>query len=311
MTKFSVLLKITGTLSVVSLAAVACSAQGDGTTDVGTGGNVGSGGDVQGAGGLASTGGVANSGGAPSGGGASTGGGTTLPAEAILFQEDFESAADDTQPVSWDAFISYNVNVNNTKANGTYALVDSTKAHGGSKALHVVGGSNPAMITRPLPEGTERLYVRAYVWLTNKLGQSPGHNHETLIGVRGTPGAATNEVRFGEIKGVVGANEVPSDDISPTMDQWGAGPLIPSGAWNCIEVAFLGDTDTDQLTAWNDGIQVFDVNAPSQWQNKGLGTDFLTGKFKEVILGWQSFSNYNNEIWFDDLIVATERIGCL
>lgn len=230
----------------------------------------------------------------------------------ILFEEDFEGAADNTVPEGWDAFVAWTVNPPANMAGAAeYALADGTKPHGGARSLHVSApGSNPAMLTRPLPDGTDRVFVRSYVWLTNKLGQNPDNNHETLIGVRGSPGQASVEVRFGEIKGVIGTNEVPSDDISPTMDQWGMGPVITAGEWHCIEVAFMADAAAHEVRAWSDDVEVHVVNDPSQWNNGGLGADFLTGKFEEVILGWHTFSSYGNEVWFDDIVVATERIGC-
>ena len=228
----------------------------------------------------------------------------------ILFEEDFEAAAPDTIPAGWDTFIAWQAGGANNPGSDLFALVDDSRAHTGTQALHVKGGQNPAMLTRPLPPGTNRVFVRTYVWLTGQLGQNPGNNHETLIGVRGSVGQANEEVRFGEIKGVIGTNEVPSDDISPTMDQWGMGPLIAAGQWNCIEVAFVADEGPHRVEAWNNGEQVHLVDDPSQWNNMVLGDDFLTGKFAEFILGWHSFSSYDNEVWFDDLVVALERVGC-
>ena len=228
----------------------------------------------------------------------------------VLFEEDFEDAPPGTTPPGWDSFVGYVVNMNNEPGGQAFALADDTRARSGSQALHVVGGSTPAMLTRPLPRGTERIHVRAYVWLTEGLGQNPGNNHETLLGIRGSIGQANEEVRFGEIKGVVGTNEVPSDDISPTMDQWGRGPRIEAGQWNCIEVAFVATADVHEVRAWRDGEEVHRVNDPAQWNNGALGTDFLTGKFREFIIGWHSFSNVDNELWVDDLVVATERVGC-
>ncbi len=228
----------------------------------------------------------------------------------VLFEEDFEAAAPNTVPDGWDSFVGYVVNMNNEPGGMAFALADDSRAHAGSQALHVRGGSSPAMITRPLPAGTDRVYMRAYVWTTVKLGQNPGNNHETLIGVRGSVGQANEEVRFGEIKGVIGTNEVPTDDISPTMDQWGQGPLIEAERWNCIEVAFVAEPGAHFVQAWRDGEEVHRVDDPSQWNNGALGTDFLTGKFNEFIVGWHSFSNLDNELWVDDLVVATERVGC-
>lgn len=234
----------------------------------------------------------------------------SLDPATVLFEEDFESAPPGTTPQGWDSFVGYVVNMNNEPTGQAFALADDTRARNGSQALHVRGGSTPAMLTRPLPPGVDRIYVRAYVWLTAQLGQNPGNNHETLLGVRGSVGQANEEVRFGEIKGAIGTNEVPSDDISPTMDQWGRGPLVQAGQWNCIEVAFVATPGAHEVRAWRDGDEIHHVNDPSQWNNGALDSDFLTGKFNEFIIGWHSFSNVENELWVDDLIVATERVGC-
>ncbi len=235
---------------------------------------------------------------------------TGVDPATVLFEEDFEAAAPGTTPAGWDSFVGYVVNMNNEPGGAAFALADDTRARTGSQALHVVGGSTPAMLTRPLPPETDQLYVRAYVWLTVQLGQNPGHNHETLLGIRGSVGQANEEVRFGEIKGVIGTNEVPSDDISPTMDQWGRGPLVEAGRWNCIEVAFVSTPGAHEVRAWRDGEDIHLVDDPSQWNNGALGPDFLAGKFNEFIIGWHSFSNVDNELWVDDLVVATERVGC-
>lgn len=317
--------------ALLGAAAFGCSEGAQVDPFVGTGGStssggtVGSGGALNGIGGSGNSGGSAATGGSGSGGdvtagdgggdsasgGNGSGGMNTLPEEAIVFKEDFEAADNDTVPAGWNSFVAYVVDMNNTPGGTAFALADSSKAHAGTKALHIKGGQQPAMLTRPLPDGTNRIYMRAHIWLTNKMGAiAEGNNHETLIGVRGTPGGANDEVRFGQIKGVLGTNEVPSDDIAPTQESWGKGPEIAAGTWNCIEVAFLGDGTNHEVHAWNNNTEVHVVDDPSDWNNKVLGPTFLDGKFKEFIIGWHSFSNYDNEIWVDDIVVATERVGC-
>ncbi|MEM7160542.1 MAG: hypothetical protein AAF799_47335 [Myxococcota bacterium] len=239
-----------------------------------------------------------------------TGGGTGPDPETILFEEDFEGAGEGTVPAGWDSFVGYVVNMNNDPGGMAFALADGSRPRQGERSLHVVGGQTPAMLTRPFPPGVDRVYVRTYVWLTEKLGANPGNNHETLLGVRASVGQANDEVRFGEIKGVIGTNEVPSDDISPTMESWDRGPEITAGAWHCVEVAFLADQANHEVRAWSDGVEVHVVNDPSQWNNGALGEQFLADKFNEFIIGWHSFSNFDNELWFDDVVVATERVGC-
>ncbi|MES1205396.1 MAG: hypothetical protein ABUS79_05615 [Pseudomonadota bacterium] len=284
-----------------------------------TGGSVGGGGGQPGSGGLAATGGAPGSGGsAGTGGGAAGAGGAGTgtggagagggSGVAPFLNEDFEAGIVGKQPAGWDNFISYQKNNMNPDGAGMMAVVDATRAHSGKNSVHVHGGGSPAMLTRPLPTGTNKLYVRGYFYMSRQLGMNPNANHETLIGIRKTAGNA--EVRFGEIKGVIGTNEVPSDNISPRMDQWGKGPVVAANKWACIEVAFLADQPQHTLTAWADGVMVHSITASDQWQNGVLPMNWMNGKFVELIVGWHSFSSATADIWMDDLVLSTGRIGC-
>jgi hypothetical protein len=117
-------------------------------------------------------------------------------------------------------------------------------------------------------------------------------------------------VRFGEIKGALGTNEVPSDDISPPAADWGKGQVIPANAWVCVEVAFLGDLPQHQLLAYANGTLVHSVTAPDQWEHKAAGATFLAGKFVQAVFGWQSFSNVETDLWLDDVALSGAPIGC-
>ncbi len=306
--------------SVVTASAVS-------STSAGTSGSVGGGASSTGlatgtgAGGVAATSGATNAtssapstgagGAATSGSPTTTGAGTTGGnPEDVLFADDFEDGTVGQQPAGWDNFIAWNANGANPSGDDL-ALVDDSQAHGGAHSVHFHGGSNPAQLTRALPSGTNRLYVRAYVRMSRQLGQNPGANHETLIAIRGTPGGANDEVRFGEIKGVIGTNEVPSDNISPLMDQWGMGPVVPADTWACFEVAFLGDQATHELHAWVDGTEVHSITDPmKEFQNGAMPATWLSNKFSEVVIGWHSFSSANADVWMDDLVVALSPIGC-
>lgn len=231
--------------------------------------------------------------------------------EAVLFEEGFEAAGLDSVPAGWDTFVAWQANTaSNQRGDAAFALVDGVRAHSGAQALYAKGGSLPAQIAHPLPDGTDRVYVRAWVWSSVQLGSSPGRNHETLIALRTGSGTVSDEVRFGEIKGVIGTNEVPSDDISPTQPQWGAGPVIAAEGWRCVEVAFLADRVPHEVRAWSDGLLVHEITDASQWNNRVLGDTFLTGKFGEVVIGWHSFSQLDADVWFDDVVVASDRVGC-
>jgi hypothetical protein len=235
------------------------------------------------------------------------GSGPSQPLEGeVLFSDDFESDTVGEPPSGWGTFIAWQQDIA-TPPDDNFARVEDVE---GSKVVHFMGGTNPAQITRALPPGTNKIYVTARIKMTRQLGQNPGANHETLIGIRGTSGGANDEVRFGEIKGVIGTNEVPSDNISPLMDQWGMGPVLPADTWACFEVGFVGDQPQNELYAWIDGELVHSITSPDDWQNGPMPANWLDGKFTEVILGWHSFSSENIEVWIDDVIVATGRRGC-
>lgn len=134
-----------------------------------------------------------------------------------MFSDDFESATVGEEPAGWDNFVGWVANGINRNGN-TFALVDDSRAYTGNQSMMFSGGSSPTMITRALPEGTTDVYLKAQVYMTRQVGENPGANHEHFMGMRGSVGSANNEVRFGEIKGVIGTNEVPSDNISPTFN---------------------------------------------------------------------------------------------
>lgn len=247
---------------------------------------------------------VAGAAGAAGAAGGSVGGGGA-PANAIL-SADFEADMVGKQPAGWHNFMAYNIDAMNPQSD-IQAIVDATRAHGGKNSLHVKGGQSPAFLTLPLPSGTKKLYVRGYFYMTRQLGQNPGANHETLFGIRKDK---DNEIRFGEIKGVIGVNEVPTDNITPKMDLWGKGPLIAANKWVCIEGAFIGDQTQNEVRAWADGTEVSAALPGADWQNGTMPANWLDGKWNEFMIGWQSFSSAKNEIWIDDLVLATSRINC-
>ena len=284
---------------------------GSGPSSAGAGNAAGS---ANSSAGSASTAGSANGGAGGAAGSAQAGtagaagsvsGSAGAPANAIL-SADFESDVVGKQPAGWHNFLAYNIDATNPQSD-IQAIVDATRPHGGKNSLHVKGGTSPAFLTRPLPSGSNKLYVRAYFYMTRHLGQNPDANHETLFGIRKDK---DNEIRFGEIKGVIGVNEVPSDNITPKMDLWGKGPLIAANKWVCIEGAFIGDQTQHEVHAWADGTEVIAATSGDQWQNGTMPPSWLNGKWNEFMIGWQSFSNASNEIWIDDLVLATSRVNC-
>ena len=47
-----------------------------------------------------------------------------------------------------------------------------------------------------------------------------------------------------------------------------------------------------------------------QWNSGGMPANWLANEFTEAMLGWQSFSSNNIDVWMDDVIFSTSPVGC-
>ncbi len=276
----------------------------------GSGGLTGSGGHPtggNGAGGSIGAGGAAGATGA--GGGTSATGGAGGSPAGVFFSDDFESDTSGKQPAGWDNLIAYNHNATNPSGtNGV--LADSTHTHNGSKlAAHASSDGTMAFLERQLPTGTKHFFVRAYLYMTHQLGMdTTSDNHESLIGISSDP--THTELRFGQMKGSVGVSLASDDNLSPPQAKWNMPPIISANAWHCIEVEFDGSAAYNALNAWSDGTQVFALTQGSDWGHSAEPATWMNGLFDYVQIGWESFSSEKNDVWIDDLVLSTSRVGC-
>jgi hypothetical protein len=234
----------------------------------------------------------------------------------VIESLDFEDVAIDTVPAGWGTFIGYVPGGNNNRASGNFALTDNTRSYSGTKSLYVKAGGQPAQITKQLPAGLDRLYTRMWVYSSQTLGNDPSDNHEHFTGVKANENgsfSANNEIRIGNGKGHLGYNIVPSDAISPNIADWGSGPQTPANQWYCVEVGYLSDLPYNETSMWIDGVLVNSVTSTANWHQTVPGnylTDYIANARGHVFFGWHSFSGTNADMWFDDIVVATDRIGC-
>nr|ACR23656.1 cellulase [bacterium enrichment culture clone CelA10] len=227
----------------------------------------------------------------------------------VLFSDTFETGTVNTQPAGWENFIGWVPNNGNTLSGAQYALVDSTKSYNGGKSVHFKGGAEPAQLMRQLPAGTQRLYTRAYVNMSVAMGNVAGDNHEHIFGIKGTADA-NNEVRVGQIKGVLGTNESVKDNIAPKQSQWWSGPQMAANTWYCVEVDYLADQAYDTLKMRVNGTEVHSITSGADWNNGAAAADWMSDKFKYVMFGFHSFSSRTADVWMDDIVVSTQPIGC-
>lgn len=228
----------------------------------------------------------------------------------MFFSDGFESGAVGAAPAGWSTFIGWIFDGNNnSQSSGNYALIDNSKSYNGGNSIHFRGGANPAQIVRALPAGIQRLHMRAYVNLSKVLGNQAGDNHEHIMGIKRTPDA-NDEIRVGQIKGVLGTNHIPSDNIAPKMAQWNSGPQLAANTWYCVETAYYADTAYDELRMWVNGTLVHSITSANDWNNGALPADWLSDKFTYAMLGFHSFSGNTADVWMDDIVLSTQPIGC-
>jgi hypothetical protein len=237
---------------------------------------------------------------------------------ALLISEDYESQTVGNVPQGWG------VNKQYTEFTGDAAQQHSdiiqvvdTVVHSGTKALKVSGvNDNKRYVYQDLSVANdEQLYVRYYFrsseYLGNRADESVNHNHFMAI----SNGDVYNEqeIRIGEMKGALGVNESVSDALVPKYEYWWGKiktPRIEADTWYCVETAFLNDGDKSELRIWLDGDLITEITEPTDFHST-VADKWLDGRFKRINFGWASWGTYANDVYFDDIAVATQRIGCL
>jgi hypothetical protein len=216
-------------------------------------------------------------------------GGTRAP---VSVSEDFEGATLDG--ARWTVLGAEG----HQSPQSTTAVLDGARAHGGKQSLHVHDGFIEAR-----PPGTA-FYARAFVWF----GADPGAGHwMSWVGV-GPGGAQGTEVRYGGHYDILQANYFGNDDeiisdpkgyCAPTCT---AGVAVPVGRWACVEVYF----GKDESRLWLDGNEIDTLHVTS-WRNQAAP---WSPAYDRVRLGFHDFQGAPVDVWYDDVALDAERIGC-
>ena len=110
---------------------------------------------------------------------------------------------------------------------------------------------------------------------------------------------STTSVEFSEQFGCLQLNE--HDSNYPMADSSGkacGSPLLPKNAWHCIEAMFDGSSGNVQV--YTNGTQIVDAIA---WTR-------ARATFNPFQFGFTAFTALDRNVWYDDVAVATSRIGC-
>jgi len=193
------------------------------------------------------------------------------------------------------------------------ASIDSSVARTGSRSLRVngaVGYCNHVFVQATgAVTGTagQPTYVRFWVRHTTALPTS----HVTFLAMRDAADGG-KDLRMGGQNGALQWNRASDDATLPEQSPSGVAlsEPLPTGRWACVEA--LVDP-AGRLTTWLDGTQVTGLVADgtpthdvdSQWYRTAW-TPLLT----DLRLGWESYGDGADTLWYDDVTVGSARTGC-
>ncbi|HJP76427.1 MAG TPA: hypothetical protein VJ914_19320 [Pseudonocardiaceae bacterium] len=224
-----------------------------------------------------------------------------LGATSIVFSDGFES-----QTGRWQ------ISAPNCSGTGT-ATVDDTVAHTGSASLRISGGAGYcnhvfADDLTDMRAASPTWFVRFWINHTTPLPTG----HVTFLAMNN---AADNNtaLRLGAQNGALMWNRQSDDATLPDESPAGVADsfVLPTNRWTCVEFGVDGSGDLD---TWVNGTAVpglteNGVAAPGitdQWLARGNWRPNLT----DLGLGWESYADQTDTLWFDDVALGTSRIGC-
>ncbi|MCA9562873.1 MAG: hypothetical protein KC561_05250 [Myxococcales bacterium] len=193
--------------------------------------------------------------------------------------------------------------------------VDGAVAHSGSQSLRVDGGSG--YCNHVFAESSTALqdlagdvvYVRFWVRFEEALGME----HVTFLTM--PESTQQKDLRMGGQSEVFSWNRESDDATLPSLSPTGIGlSTAPTpGEWTCMELmidgsngnlsASVGGTPVEGLIS--DGTPTADVD--QAWLSQTV--DWVP-TVTALRIGWESYGSGSNTVWFDDLAISSQPIGC-
>lgn len=231
------------------------------------------------------------------------------PCAGVPICDGFEGSSAGAQP---DA-ATWSIETPNCSGDGQ-AIVDDSVAHSGDKSVRFEGSGgycNHIFIapTASVSALGDVLYGRFYV----RFGQALGPEHVTFAAFADQ--TVNKDIRMGGQSQILMWNRELDDATLPVLSPTGIALSIAPSAdtWTCIEFAIdgpAGTLDTWVDGQWIEGLNIDDTPSPdidSQWHNGGGWQPSLT----DARFGWESYGGTAANLWFDDIALAADPIGCL
>jgi hypothetical protein len=223
-----------------------------------------------------------------------------------LFCEDFEALPEgEAISARWT----------NETRNGSLTI-DGERARG-EHALHVHTDDNGTAFLRiPFMPPDNSHFGRMWLYV-NAFPSAPDWAHYTLVEGRGTGAGAIRPVggQFAPAGGsrTAGAYWGIGSDGGPTGDwtNWRTSAPSEGGVWTCVEWELDASDNFIRLTF--DGVANDDLTVDTT-DHGGNPVDFVFPTFETLRIGWQLYQGGTTpavfDLWIDDLVLDTERVGC-
>jgi len=123
----------------------------------------------------------------------------------------------------------------------------------------------------------------------------------------------TNQhLRFGGMSEILMYNRQDNDATLPDLSPQGIATSqnLPAGTWQCLEY-HLG-TD-GSIETWLNGAAIAGLTVGPGVSNanaNGWTRSKFVPKISGVYFGWESYGSAANTFWYDDIAIASSRIGC-
>jgi hypothetical protein len=222
-------------------------------------------------------------------------------ANGVLLCDDFEQASvgGAPDPANWQVQIFNQL--------GSISI-DGTQAHSGSRSVHVIGNGTDSYrsvlftTTKPFPPQNNSFYARVFIRSKSPMGAG----HSTYFGA----GSADNQrmVRIGFQEHVLETNLIhPNTEYGLLSGPWGVpaqGVQLAPAEWHCIEAFFNGAQH--ELSVWFDGNEVSMLHT-TDWK---ANLSKWSPQYAKAWFGFETYHGEQAELWYDDVIIATQRIGC-
>jgi hypothetical protein len=181
-------------------------------------------------------------------------------------------------------------------------VIDGAMGHSGTKSIHVTQVGYNAFATLKgaslFPTGS-RFYLRVFMRLATPM--TGGHNTYFIAGLAATPGAPY-ETRVGVMNEMLIINQPQGDrGFMSNQNYYNdhlPGSVLPANAWSCVEVFF--DPAASTINIWLEDAPIPDL-ARTDWQEE---------RFDVIRFGFERYAGPDSEIWYDDIAVGTQKIGC-